>query len=258
MSDRGVLPVPPPPPRAQAARGFAWYLDRLARRTFTTVRWHRAPDAAPPTLPILVIANHTNWWDGFLSHQVSRAMGRHFRILMEAEHLARYPAFRWIGALPMERRSRTQGMRDLAVATACLAPDALVWIYPQGRRSPAPAPLERLEQGAAWMLLRHEGPLRVLPVGFRYPFTSEQLPEACIRFGAPWDVEPGHGLDRAAVTARMAAMLTDTLVHLDADIAAEDFAEYETLVAGRASINLTLDRVRHRLGLLDRAPERNG
>lgn len=258
MSDRGALPVPPPPPRPQAARGFAWYLDRIARRTFATVRWYHAADAAPPDRPILVIANHTNWWDGFLSHQVSRAMGRHFRILMEAEHLARYPAFRMIGSLPMERRSRTQGMRDLAVATACLAPDALVWIYPQGRRTPAATPIQHLEQGAAWMLLRHEGPLRVLPVAFRYPFTSEQLPEACIRLGAPWDVEPGHGLDRAAVTARMAAMLTDTIASLDADLAVEDFTGYDTLVAGRESINLKLDRFRHRLGLLDHAPDRNG
>lgn len=258
MTDRGAIPVPPPPPRDQAARGFSWYLDRLARRTFATVRWHQGGAATQCDRPILVIANHTSWWDGFLSHQVSRKIGRHFRILMEAEHLARYPALRWIGALPMERRSPQQAMRDLATATACLAPDSLVWIYPQGRRSPAPAPMERLEQGAAWMLLRHDGPLRVLPVGFRYPFTSEQLPEVCIRVGTPWDVEPGHGLDRAMIMSRMALMLTETIAQLDADVAVEDFSCYATLVAGRDSINLKFDRMRQRLGLLDRAPERNG
>ncbi len=260
MSDRGTPPSAPPPPRPQAAWAFAWYLDRLARRTFSAVRWRQ--DATLATegadLPTLVVANHTNWWDGFLSHQLSRAMGKHFRILMEAEHLDRYRAFKLIGSLPMERRSRTQAMRDLAVATACLASDALVWIYPQGQRTAATRPISHLEHGAAWMVQRHGGPLRVVPVAFRYPFTSEQSPESWMLVGAPWVIPAAAGHERHAITARIEAMLTATVAELDRDVAAEVADRFELLVAGKPSINTRLDRVRHRLGLLDHPPVRNG
>lgn len=257
MSRRGETPVPPPPPRPEAARAFRWYLDRLARGTFAGVQW-RALGALDPALPVLAVANHTNWWDGFLSHQVTRALDRHFRILMEAEHLARYPMFRWIGAIPMERRSAPQARRDLAVAAACLAPDAIVWIYPQGRRTPATAPLERLEQGAAWMVHRHGAPLQLLPVGFRYPFTSEQRPEAWILAGMPRLLDAPAGGSRDATMGVIADAMRETLAVLDDDVRAERRDAYATLTAGRPSVNLRLDRLRARLGLLERAPERNG
>lgn len=261
MSDRGALPVPPAVPRSQAAWAFSWYITRLARRTFHEVLWRSATDwRAWSPLPTLVVANHTNWWDGFLSHQVGRAMGRHFRILMERRNLERYRAFLQIGALPMERRSRTQAMRDLAVATACLAPESFVWIYPQGQRRPAAEPLEHLEHGAAWMLARHAGPIRVVPVAFRYPFTTEQLPMAAILVGTPWEYAAGEAATRGrpALTATIAERLTKTVAALDADIAVERFAGYDTLIAGKSSINVRMDRVRHRLGLIDEYDERNG
>jgi 1-acyl-sn-glycerol-3-phosphate acyltransferase len=259
MSDRGLLPAPPPAPRPAAAWAFSWYVERLARGTFASVRWRSATDWRrwDPAVPTLAIANHTNWWDGFLSHQVARAMGRDFRILMEKQHLDRYRAFLRIGALPMERRSPMQAMRDLAVATACLVPAGMVWIYPQGQRRPAGEAPRDLEHGAAWMIRHHEGPLRVVPVAFRYPFLSEQRPEAVLLLGEPWLLE-GPREARAAITVRLARMLVETLVVLDGDLAVERLDAYDTLVAGRASINNRLDRVRHALGLLDEYQPRNG
>jgi hypothetical protein len=259
VTDRGALPTPPPPPGPFAARAFDHYLRGLARKHFASVRWHAQDDwRSWPALPTLVIANHTNWWDGFLSHQISRAMGRHFRILMEARNLARYRVFLRIGALPLERRSRTQAMRDLAVATACLAPDALVWIYPQGARRPAPEPIGHLEGGAAWMVERHGGPLRIVPVAFRYPFLSEQQAEPLALLGRSWVVEPGAIPARAVVREQIASGLRETIASLDGMIAAEALDHFATLVAGRPSINTRLDAVRHRLGLLDTFDARNG
>jgi len=259
MSDRGRLPPPPPAPRPAAAWAFSWYVERLARGTFASVRWHSRSDWRrwDPAVPTLAIANHTNWWDGFLSHQVSRAMGRDFRILMERQHLDRYKAFYRIGALPMERRSAPQAMRDLATATACLVPGGMVWIYPQGQRRPAGEVPRDLEHGAAWMVRRHAGPLRVLPVAFRYPFLSEQRPEAMVLLGEPWTVEADRP-DRAAITDRLTTMLGVTLAALDADLAVERLESYDLLVAGRPSINNRMDRVRHALGLLDEYQPRNG
>ncbi len=248
-----------PPLRPALVQGFGRYLDRLARGTFAAVRW-RAPgdwrewDARVPTL---VVANHTSWWDGFLSHQLARAMGQRFRILMEAEHLARYRIFRRFGALPVERRSAPQAMRDLALAATCLAAGDAVWIYPQGSRRPATEPLDRLEHGAAWLIGRVGQPVRVVPVAFRYPFLSEQRPEAFALVGEPWLLE--HEIPpRRTITARLREMLATTLAALDADLAVERLAPYDVLVGGRLSLNNRLDRWRHAVGLLPDYTARNG
>jgi hypothetical protein len=259
VTDRGALPPAPPPPGPFAARAFDHYLTGLARKHFASVRWNARDDwRAWPPLPTLVVANHTNWWDGFLSHQISRAMGKHFRILMEARNLARYRVFLRIGALPMERRSRSQAMRDLAVATACLAPDALVWIYPQGERRPAPEPIAALEGGAAWMVERHGGPIRILPVAFRYPFLSEQQPEPLALLGASWVVDPAAMPSRAVLMEQITARLGETVAALDGCITSEALDDFTLLVAGRPSINTRLDAVRYQLGLLTDYDRRNG
>ncbi len=247
-------------PSPRATRAFGAYLDLLARRTFATVRWRSrtAWRDWDDTIPTLAIANHSSWWDGFLSHQVSRAMGWGFRILMETEHLDRYRVFRRFGAIPIERRDPRRAMRDLAAATDCLASRTMVWVYPQGSRRPAAEPLDHLEHGAGWMIRRHGGPLRVLPVAFRYGFLSEQRPEAFALLGEPWLIATRPAEDRRTITARLAAMLTATIGELDGDLATERLDRHEVLIAGRVSINNRLDRVRHALGLLPDYQARNG
>lgn len=259
MTDRGALPAPLPPPGPFAVRAFERYVAGLARKTFASVCWHALDDwASWPPLPTLVVANHTNWWDGFLSSPLTTAMGHRFRILMEAKNLARYQIFKRVGAIPVERRSPGQAMRDLAQATACLAPGMMVWIYPQGQRTPASAPIGDLERGAAWMIERHGGPIRVLPVAFRYPFRGEQQPECFILVGHSWVEQPGDGMVRDALHARVTDGLRKTVGALDALLVTEALDGFATLIAGRPSINTRLDALRHRFGLLDDYDRRNG
>lgn len=49
------------------------YVDRKFRASFRGL-WARGvlPKAEAP---LLVYANHTNWWDGFVAHQLCRAAG---------------------------------------------------------------------------------------------------------------------------------------------------------------------------------------
>jgi 1-acyl-sn-glycerol-3-phosphate acyltransferase len=223
------------------------------------VRWRSLTDPGDwAPIPTLMVANHTSWWDGFLSHELTRAMGRRFRILMEQEHLDRYRVLRRLGALPMERRSALQAMRDLKTAVGCLAADTQLWIYPQGARRPAGEPLERLEHGAAWMINHGPRPLRVVPVAFRYPFLSEQRPEAFALVGTPWIVDRPGTIDRPERTARIRAAIEETLAHLDGDLRVEELQGYASLLTGRLSLNNRLDRWRHRFGVLDDYRLRNG
>jgi 1-acyl-sn-glycerol-3-phosphate acyltransferase len=263
---RGQLrspPAAPPLPNRFAARAFGWYLDRLAGRHFTTVRWQTTED---PALwsgeALLFVANHTNWWDGFMAHQVTRALGLAFQILMDAKGVAAYPMFRRVGAVPVRRASPFQAVADLQTIAGNLRPGVGVWIFPQGERRPAAEPVVETERGAAQLALTAGMPVRLVPVGFRYPFLSEQLPEAFVLLGRSWVVPGGAGTragGRHELALEIEARLNRTLADLDEALLREDTADFDVLIRGRLSINKRLDRVRHSVGALEGPfEERNG
>ena len=235
-------------------------MRRLASRHFTAV--HLRPAASAPTvprdLPVVFVANHTSWWDGFLAYLAGRALGTTFHVLMEARHLARYRFFLRVGALPLDRTSPWRARADLERAAEVLVPGNGRWVFPQGARRPPDEPLTGLETGAAHLALGAGMPVRLVPVGFRYRFLGEQLPEAFVWVGEPWTVEPGS-TDRKALTHAIRGRLGALLQECDRRIGVEDLTPFRPLVGGRRSLNKRLDRWRHRLGLLEGPfEERNG
>lgn len=242
------------------AAGFERYLRHLAGRHFAAVHW-RPPAVSgglPLDHPIILVANHTNWWDGFLAYLVGRALGTTFYVLMEARHLARYRFFTRVGALPLDRTSAPRAYADLEHARGAMTPGAGLWVFPQGERRPPTEPLDGLEAGAAHLALGASRPVRICPVGFRYGYLGEHLPEAFAWVGESWVVEPGVG-ERRSLTAAIADRLGATISRLDAARDVERLTEFRVLVRGSPSLNKRLDRLRHRLGWLDGPyEERNG
>ncbi|MBA2628392.1 MAG: 1-acyl-sn-glycerol-3-phosphate acyltransferase, partial [Gemmatimonadales bacterium] len=160
-------------------------MRRQAHRYFAGVHWARvAPmDGAVPTI---FVANHSNWWDGFLAYLTTRALGLRFQIMMEARNLARYRAFLRVGAVPLRRTSARGAYEDLEAARRYVVPGAAMWIFPQGERSPASARPVNCERGVAHIALGMDRPVRICPVAFRYGYVGEQLPEAFVLVGEPW------------------------------------------------------------------------
>jgi len=248
------------PPRRWVAAGFERYLRRLAGRHFAAVHLHSptTPVAERTEGPTIFVANHTNWWDGFLAYLVGRALGTTFYVLMEARHLARYRFFLRVGALPLDRASAPRAYADLERARGVLAPGAGLWVFPQGARRPAAEPLGTLEVGAAHLALGAGAPVTICPVGFRYGYVGEHLPEAFAWVGASWIVQPGVG-ERRALTRDIGDRLSQVLRDLDAARHGEVLEAFRVLVPGTPSLNKRLDRIRHRLGWLDGPyEERNG
>jgi 1-acyl-sn-glycerol-3-phosphate acyltransferase len=247
---------------AIASRMFERYVRRQAARHFAGVHWRVTgrPERWNRAVPTLFVANHSNWWDGFLAFLVSRTLGLRFRILMEARHLARYRFFLQIGARPLRREPPRAAWADLTAAADELRAGTGLWIFPQGeRRPPAERPL-RCERGAAQLARAYNGPLRVCPVAFRYAFVGEQRPEAFVLVGEEW--LPGaseRAGSRRQLMQAMTLRLEHTMTALDELVAPERLDAFSALTAGGLSVNKRLDRFRHALGLL-RGPfeARNG
>lgn len=252
----------PAPPRPVAAWAFHRYVRSLVGRHFAAVHWNEPVLEGDAAAHVVFPANHTNWWDGFLGYLAGARLGLHFHILMEAENLERYWAFKLIGALPMHRGNPSAAYRDLDLAARHLhRPGTGLWIFPQGARRPPQEPLRGTERGAAQIALRLNRAVRVWPVAFRYAHLGEQLPDAFVWFGTPFMVQ-GGGEGRASrrgLTSQIEVGMRDALEALDSRVREERLDEFTPLLTGRLSVNKRLDRLRHRLGLLrGRFEVRNG
>jgi len=99
------------------------------------------PVPPPPSGPLLVVANHTSWWDGFLVrelHQVLRSDQPFYTVMLE-EELRRHPFLRRLGGtgvtpgVPESLRMLLRRMAEIREES----PGALVLFFPQGRLWPS-------------------------------------------------------------------------------------------------------------------------
>lgn len=241
-------------PAAWAVTGLRRYVRWRAARQFHGWRF-RADDLAAlrsRERPLLFLANHTSWWDGFFALELGHRFGQAFYVMMQQDQLAAIPFFARCGAFSMDREHPRQAMRDLKYAASLLTPGHGVWVFPQGVRSPAGAPL-KLEAGVGRLAAWAPDAL-IVPVAFRFGFVSEDLPEAFAWFGTPFDAAGSPEATMRLVEAGM----TDTLARLDAALATTERAGFETLIEGAPSVNKRLDAFKAGLGLAPAGAGRNG
>ena len=63
--------------------------------------------------PVLIIANHSSWWDSLLALWLSESElpGSQAYGMMDASNLKRFRFFRWIGCFGVDLSSRRDGAR---------------------------------------------------------------------------------------------------------------------------------------------------
>ena len=168
-----------------------------------------------PGLPLLIVANHVSWWDGFLIREIHRQVrpGAPLHVVMEAEELARHPLFRWMGVLPLERS--VGGLRRLVrdLEARCLeTPDAVIGYFPQGRIWPSRRRPLGFQRGAAWLAARL-APVTVLPVALHLEPLTGPGPVAFVSAGTTWTVR--SVADAGTIEAAVRRPLDELLAFLD-------------------------------------------
>jgi len=143
--------------------------------------------------PLLLLANHTAWWDSLLALWVSqtRLEGVEAYGMMDASNLRRLRFFRWLGAFGVDRSSRRDGALAARYALELLRRrGTALWMFPQGEEQPPHVAL-RFQPGAAG-IARRSPAVRVIPVAFAYVFRGDERPHAYISVG------PALSRDRSA------------------------------------------------------------
>jgi 1-acyl-sn-glycerol-3-phosphate acyltransferase len=117
---------------------FGWVFDKYLsfafRRHFKRIE--TVGELNDSNLPMLVIANHISWWDGFWILRLNKQkFGRRFHVMMLEDQLRDNMFLRKLGAFSIRKRSKT--MREsLDYASQLLHNSGnLLLVFPQGQIS---------------------------------------------------------------------------------------------------------------------------
>lgn len=120
-------------------------------------------DVADEGLPILMLANHFSWWDGFIQHRINRArFGRRLYAMMLEEQLAKHPILARCGCFSVRRQSRSM-LESLDYCIDVMrSPGNMLLIFPQGRLESMHVDVPAFRAGVRYLAERIEGPYGIL------------------------------------------------------------------------------------------------
>jgi 1-acyl-sn-glycerol-3-phosphate acyltransferase len=155
----------------------------------------------PGEEPLLLVANHTSWYDGFLLREVHRRVRptAPLRTLMLDSELRKAPVLRWIGGTgfdpdrPVTLRSALRELKALRRSGVAIS------FFPQGRIYPATRRPLGFRPGVS-LLARTLAPLHVVPVAIHLEMGTRTRPTAWILAGSPVTDGASVALLEGAVT----------------------------------------------------------
>jgi hypothetical protein len=159
---------------------FFPYVRGLLRRHFHALRLVGAPAEPAPDSPVLIVPNHSTWWDGFFVYYLNRiVLHRELYLMMLDEQLARYRFFSRVGAFGIRPGLPRSAMEALRYSAGILQERGkALCLFPQGElRYHATRPLE-FQRGIERILKLAGVPVQLLPLAIRCELLEDQRPEA--------------------------------------------------------------------------------
>jgi len=214
--------------------------------------------AAPPpdgTAPVILIANHSSWWDGHLAMALNEERWHMDAYMMvENTQLARYQFFAWGGAFSVDRRNGRSALASLqyAVDRVTGAPTRLLILYPQGEILANDVRPLHFFSGVGHLVkdvTQRAGACHVYSAALRYEFIGEQKPEAFISISAPTIFTRAELPTAKAIAGLLETELTRELDQLRENVVTYQLDTFEPMLSGAWSINRLWDALRGRKGI---------
>lgn len=189
---------------------FAGHARARIHKTFGKV-FLRGLDAAKRTAesaPVIVVSNHTAWWDPLVVlHLSEHLLETDGYALMDAKNLRTLPFFALVGGFGVDLDAPADGAAGILFAARLLREAGrLVWIFPQGRERPVTERPLGFKPGAA-EIARVAKKAVTIPAALRYEMAGEEKPYLFVSFGdavgPERDVERARGMQEAAVAKEL-------------------------------------------------------
>jgi 1-acyl-sn-glycerol-3-phosphate acyltransferase len=151
-----------------------------------------------PRLPLVLVANHVSWWDGFTLREVHRLLRPRAPVwtLMTGRELTRSPFLRSIGGFGIDpdHPASVRGALRFLRARVAERPDATVIVFPQGRIWPAHRRPLGFRRGVE-AFARAVSPCVVLPLAIHHEPLTASAPTVFVSAGEPVWVGDGERPD---------------------------------------------------------------
>lgn len=215
---------------------FNFYITWLLKRHFHGIYLYNEP-AFPADKSILMLPNHSSWWDGFFIYFLNKKIfKRQVYLMMLEEELAKNKFFSRIGAFSI-RKKTFQVRESLAYAYSLLSSvnKPLVCIFPQGELLPWGKRPLGFERGVEFLLSRITEPLTLCMLAMRIEFRDEQYPDVFLMYEYV-NFEPGTKNSVPYLEDKLASLLTQLSEKIQTS------ASFTQLLKGRESVNRKMEK----------------
>lgn len=204
---------------------FAWRTFELALRPWLGLALHDihidvpGPEPGPEQgRPVLLVANHTSWYDGFLLREIQRRHwpGAVLRTIMLSRELRGRPPLRMIGGTGFDP-DRPQTLRAVVRELAAVAQrrPTVVSFFPQGTIRPSWVDPPGFREGTR-LVQRALAPLTVRSTGLHLEMGNRTRPTAFVSAGPARAVrDADEALDAAELESTVGRELDRIHHHLE-------------------------------------------
>jgi 1-acyl-sn-glycerol-3-phosphate acyltransferase len=167
---------------------FHPYVLWLFKRHFHAIHLLGKIPETNPELPLLLLPNHSTWWDGFFVYLLNKKLfKRRPYLMMLEEQLARYRFFARLGAYSVNPQSpgniKESIKYSIEILKQKLIPKPMLCIFPQGELLPWEKRPLFYKSGVEAIMSGYAGKANFLPLAIKTEFMGNQLPEAFFYFG---------------------------------------------------------------------------
>lgn len=160
---------------------FKLYTVWKIQRHFYSLTFHG--DFKDRDLPILLVSNHTSWWDGFWALYANMKIFKHkFHFMMLEEQLQKFWYFNHCGGFSVNRNSAS--LIESLHYTVNLLNDKrnLVLLFPQGKIESLYQHQIVFEKGLEWILKNLNGKVQVIFMANLIDYFSQPQPSLSMYF----------------------------------------------------------------------------
>ncbi|MFQ3579005.1 MAG: lysophospholipid acyltransferase family protein [Bacteroidales bacterium] len=140
---------------------FTWFAARIIRKNFNDVQIIN--HTTDKNLPILLLSNHSSWWDGFWVQYVQKKLfNRKFYFMMLEDQLRKHWYFKYTGGFSVNKESRS--ILETINYTAQLLENnnSLVLMFPQGKIQSLHIREFHFEKGIEYIVKKTKKPFQLL------------------------------------------------------------------------------------------------
>jgi 1-acyl-sn-glycerol-3-phosphate acyltransferase len=160
---------------------FVWYARMRMKRHFKKIVI--SGNVSDSNLPVLIIANHFSWWDGFFIASLNREkFHKKFHVMMLEEQLKKNWFFQYTGAFSVRKNSKSI-VESLNYAAELLQnPNNLVTYFPQGQFESINQKKLHFEKGLEWLLKNLKNEVQVIFVANQVDYFESDKPHLFMHF----------------------------------------------------------------------------